>query len=110
MRIEAVGKSFIYRWPDGEVHLQVGVPIDLPDERAKRLLSKAGNRVRLVSIQSGDLVAWTRADKTTPIGLVDFVHLDADGNTWAFVTVGKSWTAVNLKFVMRIDAGTRAEA
>lgn len=48
MKIEAIGKPFIYRWPDGEVRLEPGKPIDLPADRAAKLLARAGARVRLV--------------------------------------------------------------
>ena len=109
MKIEATDKSFIYRWPGGEVHLEPGKPIELPDERATRLLRKAGNRARMVlsTIHPGDWITWTRADGTTPNGLVDVVHVDVDGLAWAFVTIGESWAAVNLKFVKMIDVRTK---
>lgn len=105
MRVECVGKGFVYIWPGGEVRLEPGKPVELSDERAMRLLRKAGNRVRLVlvPIQSGHWITWTRADGTTPLGLVDFVHVDIDGITWIFVTIGETWAAVNLKFVKRVD-------
>lgn len=104
MKVEATGKGFIYRWPGGEVHLEPGKPIELPPERAKRLLEKAGTKARLVlSIVVGDLITWTRADGTTPIGLVEAVHVDVEGIAWAFVTIGQTWAAVNLTFVQRVD-------
>ncbi|MDZ4733662.1 MAG: hypothetical protein SGJ16_08760 [Nitrospirota bacterium] len=47
--VECVGAPFIYRWPDGEVRLAPGHPVELPDDRAARLLAKAGGRVRVVA-------------------------------------------------------------
>jgi hypothetical protein len=107
MKIEATGKSLIYRWPGGEVHLEPGKPIDLPDERAKRLLMKAGTKARMVlsPVQLGDRIEWLRGDAVQQ-GTVDFVHVDVDGIAWAFVTIRGSWAAVNLKFVKMIDART----
>jgi hypothetical protein len=36
--------------------------------------------------------------------MIDFLHIDADGALWAFVTVPKGgWSAVNMKFVEKID-------
>jgi hypothetical protein len=105
MKVECIGKGFVYTWPGGRVTLEPGKPVDLPDERATRLLRKAGNRVRLVlsPIQPGDQITWTRADGTTPIGLVDCLHVDVDGITWVFVIMGETWAAVNLKLVTRVD-------
>ena len=101
MWLEATGNPFIYRWPGGEVKLEQGKPIDLPEERAKRLLDKAPGKVRVVSatIQAGSLIIWTRVDGTTQTGLVDVVHVDVDGRHWAFVALGDTWSAVNCKFV-----------
>ncbi|BFU93432.1 MAG: hypothetical protein NTNFB02_01540 [Nitrospira sp.] len=50
MKVEAVGTPFIYRWPGGEVRLEPGQPVDLPPDRAAKLLARAGGRVRLVNV------------------------------------------------------------
>jgi hypothetical protein len=103
--IECIGAPFTYRWPGGEVHLAPGKPIELPDARAKRLLAKAGDKVRAITpvIHSGDLIEWHRADGTVQYGVVDYIHTDADGGSWAFVTRGESWAAVNLRFARLLD-------
>lgn len=101
MRLEAIGESFTYRWPGGEVRFEPGIPIDLPDERAQRLLNKAGDKVRVIpsTIQPGSTITWQRADDLTmQTGVVDWLHTDDRGLRWAFVTIGDSWAAVNLKF------------
>lgn len=100
MIVECVGDAFTYRWPGGEVHLEPGKPIDLPDERARRLLLKAPGKVRMIPrpIQPGDRITWTRGDGTTHSGLVDFLHVDENLARWAFVTRGEGWCAVNLEF------------
>lgn len=101
MTVECIGAPFTYRWPGGEVHLAPGKPIDLPDARAKRLLDKAGDKVRAITpvIHSGDLIEWQRAG-TVQRGFVDFLHDDPDGTTWAFVTLAdRSWSAVNLRSI-----------
>jgi hypothetical protein len=105
MKVECIGKGFVYTWPGGEIHLEPGKPVDLPDARAKRLLQKAGNRVRLVlsAIQLGDQITWTRADGTMPTGLVDGLHIDDTGTQWAIVTIGETWAMVNLKLVQRVE-------
>jgi hypothetical protein len=99
--IECIGPAFTYRWPGGEVHLEPGKPIDLPDERAQRLLSKAPGKVRIVTatFQAGAQITWTRGDGTTHTGVVDLIYTDDTGTRWAFVTLGGSWAAVNMKFV-----------
>ncbi len=56
-----------YRWPDGEVRLEPGKPVSLPDERARKLLAKAQGKVRPVEplskpdsgqVLPGVWVAW----------------------------------------------------
>jgi hypothetical protein len=99
MRLEAV-VSFTYRWPGGEVHLDPGTPIELPDERAQRLLNKAPGKVRVCppTIQPGARITWQRADLSIQYGVVDFLHPDGDGTVWAFCTrPDGGWTAVNTK-------------
>ena len=49
MLIEATGKPFTYRWPDGEVRLEFGRPVELPEDRARKLLAKAPSKVRVVA-------------------------------------------------------------
>jgi hypothetical protein len=48
MLIECIGEPFICRWPGGEVRLAPGQPVEIPDDRARRLLVKAPGRVRAV--------------------------------------------------------------
>ena len=57
MLIEAVGKTITYRWPHGEVRLEPGKPVGLPDDRAQRLIEKAAGRVRVVEPVDW-LAAW----------------------------------------------------
>ena len=106
MTIECIGSSFVYTWPGGEVRLEPGKPVDLPDERAKRLLAKAPGRVRVVHrlIKPGDVIRWTRGDGSEHHGRVDSLHHDSDGTVWVFVTIGDGWAAVNLKFTTKGDA------
>lgn len=105
MMVEAIGEGFTYRWPGGEVRLKPGEPVDLPDERARRLLTKAPGRVRVVppSIQPGDSIRWTRSDGSVHHAKVDFVHGDSDGARWAFVTIGTGWAAVSCRFVSKVN-------
>lgn len=105
MRLEAL-TPFTYRWPGGEVHLEPGTPIDLPDERAQRLLNKAPGKVRMCppTIQPGDRITWQRADGKTLKGVIDFLQT-YPGEVWAFCTLpdGK-WTAVNVKNIRKDEA------
>jgi hypothetical protein len=50
------------------------------------------------TVHSGVTIEWEGADMTVRQGVVDFLHTDTNGLTWAFVTLGKGWAAVNLKF------------
>ena len=106
MIIECIGGPFTYRWPGGEVHLEPGKPIDLPDDRAQRLLSKAPGKVRVCvpTITTGSLVSWRRADGTQPVAFVDAIHVDDTGTRWAFVSLGGgTWAAVNVKFLKEVN-------
>jgi|CXWL01.1.fsa_nt_gi hypothetical protein len=63
MLIEAVDTPFICRWPEGSVRLIPGQPVELPDDRAARLLAKCPERVRRVAVASpaflvGSKVFW----------------------------------------------------
>jgi hypothetical protein len=72
MKLEAVGKPFIYRWPGGEVRLEPGKPVELPPERAAKLLARASGRVRQVDTKEPVVIEpaapnarpvyWERAD------------------------------------------------
>ena len=68
---------------------------------AQRLLSKARGRVRVCqpAIFPGDLVAWIRGDGSTQEGIVDFLHVDQDGQAWAFVALEGTWAAVRVKLL-----------
>jgi hypothetical protein len=106
MLIEATQQPIRYRLQSGvEVLLRPGVPTELTDEAGRQLVKKAGSKVRVVTpaIHPGDEIIWRRADGTTQIGLVDFIHVDAEGHTWAFVTIGETWAIVNLKFAKVVN-------
>ena len=57
-----------------------------------------------LTIAAGDRIEWTRADLTVQTGVVDFMHVDDTGARWAFVTLGESWAAVNMKFAQGSQA------
>lgn len=108
MLVEAIDKPMCYRWPEGEVQLVPGRPVDLPELRALRLLQRAHGRVRLVTsasaFQPGDQITWVGADGTPRSGRVDFLHTSTDGTVWAFYTMPDGiWGAVNSKYVLKIE-------
>ena len=53
----------------------------------------------LPTLDPGALISWGRGDGSRQEGFVDCLHTDDTGTPWAFVSFGKSWAAVNLKFV-----------
>ena len=61
MLIEAVGEPVTYRWPSGEIQLEPGCPVYLPESRALRLLAKAQGRVRLAEPANPEWLAEWRA-------------------------------------------------
>jgi hypothetical protein len=58
-KLEAVGAPVVFRGRWGEVRLIPGHPVDLPDDRAARLLSKAPGRVRAVGTAQSERVDLT---------------------------------------------------
>jgi len=48
MLIEAVNQPVRYRWPGGEICLLPGRPVDLSEDRARKLLAKVPEKVRVV--------------------------------------------------------------
>jgi plastocyanin len=58
------------------------------------------------TIQPGDRITWVRADGMTHTGLTDAVHMDEDGQHWAFCTLpNETWAAVNTKYVTKTEEG-----
>ena len=48
MIIEAIDEPILYRWPWGAVLLEPLKPVNLPEDRARRLIAKIPGKVRLV--------------------------------------------------------------
>ena len=62
MLIEAL-KPLLVRLPSGDLHLTPGKPVDLPDKQARKLLTKAQGKVKLVPtrpprFQPGTWIEW----------------------------------------------------
>lgn len=65
MRLEAIGKPFTYQWPGGRIRFEPGRVIDVPEDRAVRIIAKVPGRVRPVEdepialpLKPGDWVEW----------------------------------------------------
>lgn len=100
MLIEAL-RPLLVRLPETDLKLVPGVPVELPEEQASRLLAKVPDKVRRVEpLPPGfnQIVQWESADGMVRRGVVDFLHTDADGSVWAFCTWPDGvWCAVNTK-------------
>ena len=48
MLIEAVESPIRYQWPGGSIQLLPGKPVQVDEERGKKVLAKCGSKVRLV--------------------------------------------------------------
>ncbi len=59
MLIEATQRPLTVRFPDQEILLEPGKPVDLPMDRARRLLAKAGAKVRVVDPMRPEGACWT---------------------------------------------------
>ena len=49
MLIEAVTQPIRYTWPQGELLLKPGKPVEVPEDRGQKVLAKCGGKVRKVS-------------------------------------------------------------
>jgi hypothetical protein len=49
------------------------------------------------AVHPGDWIEWQRVGIVQQ-GVVDFLHVETDGVTWAFVTISETWAVINLKF------------
>ena len=63
MLLEAVDRPIRYTWPQGELRLEPGKPIEVPDDRGQKVLAKCGNKVRKVSPDW--LAAWHNLAQAT---------------------------------------------
>lgn len=76
-----------------------------PTSQNKELVHGQSGPVEILPCAPGGKITWQRANGTVQIGVVDAVHVDDAGVRWAFVTIGESWAAVNLKFVTLVEEG-----
>ncbi|TKB75257.1 MAG: hypothetical protein E8D45_07835 [Nitrospira sp.] len=104
MLVEAVNGPIRYRWPGGEIRLVPGKPVELPNDRAERLLAKAGGKVRQITTTAPPVIVephpsprrcyWEDRDGTIRPGVVtmlgqcgeEFWVLVEDGTSWVWVT------------------------
>ena len=58
------------------------------------------------SVRPGDRITWGADGTLRGPALVEFLHTDPDGITWAFGTCSTGWVAVNTKYILKHeDAG-----
>ena len=63
MLIEAVTQPIRYTWPQGELLLKPGKPVEVPNDRGQKVLAKCGSKVRKVSPDW--LAAWEELAQAT---------------------------------------------
>ena len=107
MLIEAL-QPLTIRWPGGEIRLEPGKPVELPDERAGRLLERAGNRVRVfqstspLTVTAGAVVVWMSPFFGEVRGEVLAVR--GDGNIEVFNSLREGLATISLSWVVRVVA------
>jgi hypothetical protein len=78
------------RLPNGTItRLAPGIPVDFPDEQAKRLLDRAGGKVRAVGLGPKSLAGYVVTWDSPLFGLLSGLVLEDHGRT---VTVHHPWT------------------
>ena len=56
----------------------------------------------------GSSITWKGVEgKLRGPAIIDFIHTDAHGTKWAFVTLPDGWAAVNMKYARIVEEGTR---
>ncbi len=70
MLIEAIEEPVTYRWPSGEIQLEPGCPVYLPESRALKLLAKAQGKVRLAEPANPEWLAEWRTLARITNGIV----------------------------------------
>ena len=114
MLIEAIQRPIQYRLLDGSnIRLAPGYPVDLPEEQARTLLTKAPDRVRLATAQQTEReeflvepsvckspVYWESMDG--PIrGPATVTHMATETTArglkrfWLCITYGDSWSWIH---------------
>ncbi len=107
MLIEALSKLIKYRWPDGEVQLKPGHPVDLPEDRALKLLARAQGKVRLVEpgISPSQLGAGRWVEYASPLfGRITCEVLDvgAGGELSVFHPLQAKLVTIPLAWVVKV--------
>ncbi len=96
MLIES-SKPLLVKLRSGSIRMQPGHPVEFSDEDGSKLLARVPGKVRVIC-QTGSPISWQRGDGSHQTAIVDFIHVDADGQAWAFVDLpGGQWAAVSLK-------------
>jgi hypothetical protein len=110
MLLEATGKPICYRWPGGEVVLTPGRPMELPEDRAWRLLERAPGRVRVINtlptindIQAGCWVEWL--SPALPQQRGEVLAVNPDGTFEVFHPLTETLCRLPVKWVMKISEG-----
>ena len=66
MWLESKKESFTYRWRGGQVYLEPGKPVQLPDYRAMRLVSRHPGKVRQIHRLATEVKPLLRTAPTPP--------------------------------------------
>lgn len=70
--------------------------------RAPELLKTMPTARGTEALQGGDCISWTRNDGTAQTGFIDYLHCDAAADSWAFVSLGADWAAVNVRVAVNV--------
>jgi len=108
MLIEATENSLTYKWPGGEIRLEPGKPINVPTQRAARLLAKVGDKARVVGspeIPLEKLVPGTWIEFHSPVFGKCTAQVDSMEGDTIFVNhhlVLKGFTQIPTGWVWRV--------
>ena len=112
MLIEAVEAPIRYKWPEGEILLVPGQPVNLPEERARKLLAKAGNKVRLVGDHLLQIQVGQWVEFASPLfGLCTGLATQEDGLTLRVDhhSVLHDWADIHRDWIVRVLPGPPGE-
>ncbi len=115
MKLEAIGKPFTYQWPGGQIRFEPGRVIDVPEDRAVRIMAKVPGRVRPVedapsapTLKAGDWVEWLSPALPTQQGEVLAVY--DDGTFEVFHPLSEIPCRLPISWITRVvNARTNSE-
>ena len=107
MLIEAVDFPIRYQWPGGEIRLLPGKPVQVDEERGKKVLAKCGPKVRAVQpFDVGDCLSYQVAQdpQQGPFRVAEVAPDLSHGQWWALVEKPGSLAWIHERIMTKVES------